>query len=350
MSFIKRTFISRSFKSLLTDWRFWLLEGVVVGLAALHDVLEGAPFMAAWGNLYFLPVALFWAPVLYSAWLFGSAGSAITAMSVLVAFIPNFLFWHQGSNRVAEITEVTVMVVTALLVGYLVDRVRTAQQRAKLYAGHALRIQEDELRRISRDLHDNVIQPLAALCRQLDSIKYFSPGLPSSASGELTAVRRSVEQMISDLRDFTKALRPFILDELGIVNSIRRLVEDSAGKTGFEVRVDVTGEERRLTAEQETYLFRITQEAVRNIEEHAKAGRVSVRIAFFPERVVLDIQDDGVGFEVPSDPGGFGRSGKFGIIGMLEHTELLGGRLEVESKPGSGTRIRVVIPLSVLVG
>src|SRR4030067_195386 len=140
MSFIKRTFTSRSFKSLLTDWRFWLLEG--------------APFMAAWGNLYFLPVALFWAPVLYSAWLFGSAGSAITAMSVLVAFIPNFLFWHQGSNRVAEITEVTVMVVTALLVGYLVDRVRTAQQRAKLYAGHALRAQEDELRRISRDLHD----------------------------------------------------------------------------------------------------------------------------------------------------------------------------------------------------
>jgi two-component system sensor histidine kinase DegS len=245
----------------------------------------------------------------------------------------------------AEITEVAVMVAGGLLVGFLIDRVRIAQQRAKMYAAHALRIQEDELKRISRDLHDNVIQTLAAFCRQLDSIKYFSRGLPSSAIDDISAVRNSMETMIGDLRNLTKSLRPFILDELGLVESMRRLVADSAKRAGFEGRVDVVGSERRVGAEQETYLFRIAQEAVRNVEQHASATHVTVEISFLKEQMALRIADDGVGFESPSDPGGLGRAGKFGIIGMLEHAELLGGRLTVESRAGAGTKVVVVVPM-----
>jgi signal transduction histidine kinase len=81
------------------------------------------------------------------------------------------------------------------------------------------------------------------------------------------------------------------------------------------------------------------------VEHHAAAGHVVINITFGPGSVVLEIQDDGVGFDVPPTLSGLGRSGKFGIIGMLEHAELLGGRLETESKPGAGTRITARIPL-----
>lgn len=332
-------------KPLLRDWRFWAVQVIVVGLAILHDILEGAGFKAALGNLCFLPASLFWMPVIYAALTFGFAGSFATALLVLVASVPNFIFWHVGTARLWEISEVSIMVTTALIVGYLVDQKRIAYQTAKLYANHALRAQEQERQQISRDLHDGTIQSLVVVCQQIDSIRYFSTALPSSLNEELLAIRHSVAQIVDGLRDFTKALRPPILDDLGLEASIRQLLTNLTERTGINAELEVVGEERQLPAEKETGMFRIAQEALRNVERHAKATKVTATITLTNTEAVLDILDNGVGFVVPRSRNDFASAGKLGLLTMVERAELLGGRLKIESRPVRGTRVIASVPL-----
>ncbi len=330
---------------LLKDWRFWATEGVIVCLAITHNVLEGAPFMATFGNLSFLPVALLWLPIWYSARAFGFPGSVVIALSVFVATVPNFVFWHQGSNRVAEVSEVSVMVFAGLLVGYLVDQSKIARLRAQLFADHALRSREEERKEIARDLHDQTIQALVTVIRETDNVRLFNRELPDSANDSLLAVRGQIEHVIADLRKHIATLRPSVLDDIGLLPSVKQIIAGYAARTGVTTHIEVIGEEPPLTSEQKTCLFRIAREALLNAERHSSAKHVTSTLTFNSTEVILRIQDDGVGFEVPPTPGGLALSGRFGLLGMLEYAELLGGRLKVDSAPGNGTSVTFIMPL-----
>ncbi len=219
------------------------------------------------------------------------------------------------------------------------------QAGLKAYAAHVMRAHEEERQRIARELHDETIQTLVLLCRQLDSIEGDSESLNPTQVDNLQEARRTAEEIVRGIRDFTRALRPPILDDLGMMASIRRLLTDFAERTRIESKLKMAGEDRRLPSDTELGIFRITQEALWNVEHHARATRVDVDVTFNEDKVRVDVVDNGAGFLVPSDSDDFTASGNLGLISMQERAELLNGKLEIQSSPGKGTRVTVSIPV-----
>jgi len=209
--------------------------GLVIGIAVTHDLIEIGGYLSHLGMLYFLPISLFFVPVAYAALKFGFVGSITTAISVLIITIPNWVFWHQGLERVGVILQMAVLIIMAVIMGQRVDRERAAQQQTKAYAAHVIKAQEEERQRIARDLHDESIQMLVLLCQQLDSVKNSLALSPAAVEGLLMA-RKTAEQAATGLRNFTRELRPAILDDLGMVTAIRKLLMDFVDRSRTEGR------------------------------------------------------------------------------------------------------------------
>ena len=220
----------------------------------------------------------------------------------------------------------------------------TRQESLRAYAHAVLNAQEEERRRLAQEIHDDTIQAIVLLCRRMDSLaKAATPALPEVAAG-LGEVRRDAEATIRGLRRLTRALRPPVLDDLGLVASIRQIVDDVRDRTGLDAHFQVTGEPQRLPPEVELSLFRVAQEALHNAEQHARATRVSVRLRIAADGVTLAVADDGVGMD---DPRGRMRptGDHLGLVGMRERAQLIGGQLRVRSAPGRGVQIRLHVPI-----
>jgi two-component system, NarL family, sensor histidine kinase DegS len=335
-----------------SDWRFWVVQALVVIIAAAHYAFEQLGYLAQFERLYFVPISLLIIPVAYAALNFGLIGSISTAAWVLIISIPNVIFWHSGLERFGEAFQMVILVCIAVFIGQRVDREVSARHKAedarasiKTYAAHVINVQEEERKRIARDLHDESIQTLALLCRRLDSIESAGQPLPSSVIEELREARKIGDEVVKDLREFARALRPSVLDDLGLVASIRRLLLDYTDRTGIKSQLKLSGEERRLSPDTEIGMFRIAQEAMWNVERHSKATVLLVTMYFNAAQVRMDINDNGTGFNVPALPVLLA-SGHLGLLGMQERAELLGGKLEIQSSPQKGATISFAIPIS----
>ncbi len=219
------------------------------------------------------------------------------------------------------------------------------QEGLKAYTAYMLRAQEEERQHIARELHDETIQSLALLIRQLDSIESKSEGFSLPVSEGLTRARMMAEKAVRELRDFTKALRPPILDDLGAVASIRRLLVDFTDRTNVKGQFFLTGQEKRLSRDTEVGIYRIVQEALWNVEHHARANNVVVNITFLDDEIVLKVTDDGIGFDVPETIEFKSVASRLGLVGMQERSELFGGKLEINSGAGKGTTVIIYIPI-----
>jgi signal transduction histidine kinase len=143
---------------------------------------------------------------------------------------------------------------------------------------------------------------------------------------------------IDELRRLTHALRPIYLEDLGLVTALEMLTREAAP---LDVKFIRTGTERRLEADVELSLFRITQEALSNVARHAAASQAAVQISFHPAALTLEISDNGKGFTPPRSPAEFAPGGHYGLQGIHERVELIGGKLTIESVPGNGATLRV---------
>lgn len=204
------------------------------------------------------------------------------------------------------------------------------------YAGLVIEAQEEERRRLARDLHDGPAQDLAALIRTLDG----QPG------ANQVSTREAASRVLEELRRVARDQRPTLLDDLGIVPAIEWLTSETRERTGMAIALAVEGKLERLAADKEVALYRITQEALRNAELHARANDVEVVLRFLDGAVELEVQDDGVGFDVPDQPGGYLHAGRLGLMGMHERAQLAGGSLELRSVPGEGTVVHTRINLT----
>jgi signal transduction histidine kinase len=211
--------------------------------------------------------------------------------------------------------------------------------RADAYAAWVLRGHEEERQRIAKELHDEPVQSLVHLCRQLDLLAEQSPA--GDHRQGVIEVRSLATSITEDLRRIAKGLRPPSLDDLGLVASVRRLTRDLEQRHGLKVDLRISGRRARLPTDTELGLFRIAQEALRNVERHAGAGQVEVGLEFTTRAVRLRIRDDGRGFDSQAD---WARTGSLGLIGMQERATLLGGELQVESTTGTGTTVRAWLP------
>lgn len=214
---------------------------------------------------------------------------------------------------------------------------RARHDSLRAFARAVLAAQEEERRRLAQEIHDDTIQSVVLLCRRMDAVARAAP--PAVASG-IADLRVQAETTIQGLRRLTRALRPPVLDDLGLVASLRQVVDDFSQRTGVAARLDVTGDARRLAPEVELGVFRIAQEAVHNVEQHAHAHRLAVRLIVGPEAAVLGVADDGVGMAERAGPAG----DHLGLVGMRERAQLLGGTLRIRSRPGRGVQLRLRVP------
>ena len=208
---------------------------------------------------------------------------------------------------------------------------RTAEVRHLL--GKVITAQEHERRRVARELHDDTSQGLAALLLKLRS----KPGLSDEtalALGTLDAIHR----LIADLR-------PSVLDDLGLTSAIAWCADRHLRSRGVNVRCEFSGLDRRLPPEHETAVFRVVQEAIANIDRHAHAETVLIQGSIRDQELSVEVEDDGGGFEEGAfaTPDRAGRG--WGILGMRERVEMLGGRLDIHSAPGTGTHLELHVPL-----
>jgi signal transduction histidine kinase len=227
----------------------------------------------------------------------------------------------------------------------MAQRLRAYQQSVRRYAGAVTRGQEDERRRVARELHDDTIQALIALDQRTQLAQMAVQRDSADTSGHLAELRRMTQALLKGVRRIIGALRPIYLEDLGLPSALQMLVEDAGSSAGLQVRFSSTGEPRRLPPEQEIAVYRIAQEALSNVVRHAQARSASLETRFEPQRFTLVVQDDGGGFPVPASLTDLDSTEHYGLMGMQERAELLNGRLTVDSVPGGGTRLRLEVPL-----
>jgi signal transduction histidine kinase len=206
--------------------------------------------------------------------------------------------------------------------------------------------QEAERQRIARELHDETGQALTALGLGLAAASESVRSDPARAAQQLTELRTLSAQAITELHELLADLRPSVLDDLGLVPALRRQVQDFGLRTNVDAQFIVEGGHRRIRPEVETVLFRIAQEALTNVAKHARAAHVVVSLAYGAEEVVLNVCDDGQGFDPDRVLAGGSRERRaWGLLGIQERVALVGGSFGIESQPGAGTTIHVRIPL-----
>jgi two-component system sensor histidine kinase DegS len=218
-------------------------------------------------------------------------------------------------------------------------------ENLRFYVRQRTRAQEDERRRIARELHDDTAQALALLSRRIDALASFQGGLPEPAMQQLETLRELTSSTLQGVRRFSQDLRPPALDDLGLLPALEGLTTDPLKLDGMEAKLEVLGDQRRLPPEAELVLFRITQEALRNVEKHSQASMVVVTVEFSETKVRIAVSDNGRGFQLPEMMGNLAQIGKLGLIGMQERAQLLGGTLTVRSALGQGTTMVVEVPV-----
>lgn len=208
--------------------------------------------------------------------------------------------------------------------------------------GKIITAQEEERRRIARELHDDISQTLTGLGMNLASVETLITSDLAAARQVLESLRHATSEAVENVRRLIRDLRPSLLDDLGLVPAISWYVENYLAPAGVEAKLEVSGREERLPPAVEIALFRVVQEALTNIVKHAQAKTAHICLQFAPAAIVGDIEDDGIGFSV--DTVRLNRSEGIGLLGMEERIELLKGKLEIESKPGKGARVHFEIP------
>ena len=224
------------------------------------------------------------------------------------------------------------------------DLVALRERQTRLLLEATINGQEEERERICLDIHDGICQTLATAFQYLDMVEIGSLG-DSEQLDRLQRGKELVRQGIRQAREIVASLRPARLDALGLVAALRYDVRDIGERTGIQTVFDA--EPLCLISSVETALYRVLHEALNNVVKHAQATRICVSLYREQSRIVMSVEDDGVGFSaVPTTSHTLG--GGVGLISMRRRTELLNGRFEVHSTPGEGTTIRLLLPLSLL--
>ncbi len=236
------------------------------------------------------------------------------------------------------------------LIGFQhIARDMTEEKRMKenlqFYLGQVTRAQEEERKRIARELHDDTSQALVVLSRQLDDLASMTKGLSEDKRELLENLRQQTNNIMEGVRRLSQDLRPPTLDRLGLLPALEWLASNMSTNSGIAIDISVHGAGRRLSADVELLLFRIAQEALSNVWRHSEATKAQILVEFDDRKTKLTVSDNGKGFELPGSAGDLARNGKLGLAGMQERARLLGGSAKVESEPGKGTTVTIEAPV-----
>ncbi len=217
-------------------------------------------------------------------------------------------------------------------------------QKTQEMALGIIRAQEEERKRVAREIHDGPAQSMANIVMRAEFCLKLLDMEPEKVRDELIALQHLVRSSLTDVRKIIFDLRPMVLDDLGLEPAIKRYLSNYNEQYGLQINYLFFGRQRRLDSTVEVALFRIIQEMVTNIRKHARAKNAVVKIELLRKKINIYVKDDGIGFDpdlVMSDKDGEG----YGLIGMRERIQLLRGEMNIVSAPGQGAAISVSVPL-----
>lgn len=343
------------------DYRFWLIQILniisciqLVSLAttdknpqALTKFLESSLELKSF-ILFFLIATL------SSGVIFGLQGAISTIAVTALFLIPKLIQWSPSSYVGVVLARTAVISGVSIVVAYLVSRERTARlsvqklnekmneiiHEKERFFKLATEAQENERRRISRDLHDDSLQLLATVLLQLEGA--INAENAEKANAQVLRAKETISQTTEAIRRYCEALRPMLLDSLGLVASVEWIGQELERNSGIKIDFATEGQVRKVRVDDKIHIFRVMQEVFHNIEKHSRATAVRVRWKFNKEDLEISVTDNGIGMW------NFGPAParSLGIHGMYERMELVGGKLDIESQPGFGTRISLQIPFS----
>ncbi len=215
----------------------------------------------------------------------------------------------------------------------LLERVESERRRSSHLV---LRAQEEERRRVARDLHDEVNQALTAVLLRLEAL---AQDVPPEQHDDVAQLKRLTIQAMDELLNLARQLRPTALDDHGLVTAIEAQVRGFGERTGIDAHLETEGDPAALDSEKQTVIYRIAQEALANAGRHAAASRVDVSLTTAGAGANLRVADDGAGFDPVA-----ARRGGLGLEGMAERAKLVGGELDLRSAPGAGTEVTLRLP------
>ncbi len=261
----------------------------------------------------------------------GAMASALEHMRTqLLANIKALADWNETLEaRVAEQTE----------------ELRQEQALTQQLLRRAIAAQEEERARLSRELHDGIGQMLTAVELSLDRLVKALPANEVTARERVKRTRTLLEQTLTDLRRIITALRPGVLDQLGLAPALEWVSDHTLRPLGLAVTIEADDWQERLPGEIETILFRIAQEAMNNVARHSQAKRLTIRLLRENGQVSMTLTDDGQGYDPSTVSLALDHSPGLGLAGMQERASLAGGQVTLESAPSQGTTVHVVVPL-----
>ena len=298
--------------------------------------------------------SLFLIPIVIIGLIFGLRGAYIVwGLSVAVVIIHVVPFERPISLIVTNVVYLMIPVIIMTLVKL---EARLRQQERKIAAdkdrmrrdfiSNTLFVQEDERKHMARDLHDDTIP---RLCFTAMSIQDLSSDINEISLSQLREKLDSVEKNIidisEDLRRLSLALRPGILDNLGLIPAIRWLADILEKEKGIHTELVADSKDIKLPGESENHIFRIIQEALNNIRQHANATEVKIIVKHAQMKFVMTITDNGVGFVPPRNGAYFDSANQLGLAGIQQRVELLNGTFEIKSAVNKGTTLNIEIPV-----
>jgi len=227
----------------------------------------------------------------------------------------------------------------------LLEQSDCLQDQLRQLSRQILSAQEDERKRISRELHDVIAQTLTGINIRLAALKKEAAVNRTGLDRNIALTQRLVEKSVNIVHQFARELRPAVLDDLGVVPALQSFMKSFTERTGVRTHLTAFKEVEQLDTAQRTALFRVAQEALTNVSRHAHANHVEVSIQKQPNSISLKIHDDGKSFQVDRVMRANGGK-RLGLLGMRERVEMVGGAFCVESAQGQGTTVRVDLPLA----
>jgi signal transduction histidine kinase len=290
-------------------------------------------------------------PILYSTITLGWKRSAVLLLILAISVTPYVIEFSYTAN--ALVMSFSSLILPSILlmsiqIKLISDaKVRLAEAEKKRERAEFIRqlfiTQEDERKRISLELHDGVTQTLLVNASLAHNILENNNIENQSMKADLEAIKNNSLNMVAEIRCICQDLRPSVLDNLGLVSSIKWLVDNFHEETGVNVDFSLIGSAYELSQDESVALFRMIQEAFNNIKKHAEARVVNVSIGFQKAGLSIQIRDDGKGFELTNNKNQLALNGKLGILGMNERAQSIGATLQIKSAKDWGTEVTIVL-------
>jgi two-component system sensor histidine kinase UhpB len=262
--------------------------------------------------------------------------------------VGHLVAWRGRPARLVQINDITERLRTQQTLERLNRELEVSHERLRALSRRLFEVQEEERKRLARDLHDDVGQALTALKIQLESLA--RPGGELAPRSRVDEIVDTVQHTLERVRQLSLSLRPPQLDDLGLAAALRSHLDRQARVAGLHAHFEAEDAPQELAPDAETACFRVAQEAINNVLRHARARNLWVRLFTAGGRLAISVRDDGRGFDLDAVRARTANGASLGLVGMEERMALAGGSFELRSSPGQGTVLLATFPVAAAGG